>query len=212
MRAAVAGATGFIGRFLIEELDRDRAFEKVIVVSRRPFQLPGKFSVAVTDKLDEQSFENLDVGFCTLGTTMARAGSKNAFRHVDHDLVLAFARQVHAAGASTFVLVSSVGADPGSANFYLQVKGRTEHDLQQLGFRSLVILRPSLLMGERSESRPGEQVAKGLMRLLNPLMLGPLEKYRGIHGRTVAKAMVHWAKADLPGVHIIQGQALHTFS
>jgi uncharacterized protein YbjT (DUF2867 family) len=152
------------------------------------------------------------VAFCALGTTIATAGSKEAFYQVDHDLVLAFAKNAKAAGASTFVLVSSVGAEARSSNFYLKVKGEIEKDLESIGFNSLIILRPSMLMGERKEFRLGELIGKGAMTLFNPLMFGSLSKYKGIQGKTVAKAMLRLGKENLKGVHVLEGDALHAFS
>jgi uncharacterized protein YbjT (DUF2867 family) len=211
MKAAVAGSTGFIGSILLNLLKDDESFEKVAVLSRKPLQPSEKFDVLVGD-LSQQKLNEIDVAFCALGTTIATAGSKDAFYHVDHDLVMDFARNAKAAGAKTFVLISSVGANPKTSNFYLKVKGETEKDLEVIGFDSLIILRPSMLMGERKEFRFGELIGKGVMTLVNPLMFGALSKYKGIEGSTVAKAMVRLGKESLTGVHILEGNALHAFS
>ncbi|MCF8464806.1 MAG: NAD(P)H-binding protein [Flavobacteriales bacterium] len=211
MKAAVAGSTGFIGSILLNLLKVDNSFEKVAVLSRKPLQLSEKFEVLVGD-LSQQKLSEVDVAFCALGTTIATAGSQKAFYHVDHDLVLDLARNAKAAGAKTFVLVSSVGANPQTSNFYLRVKGETEKDLEAIGFDSLIILRPSMLMGERKEFRFGELIGKGVMMLVNPLMVGSMSKYKGIQGSTVAKAMVRLGKESLTGVHILEGDALHAFS
>lgn len=212
MKAAIAGATGLIGNHLVELLKADHSVESVQVLSRRPLDLPPKFTVIQGDGSAPVLSAPVDAAFCALGTTMAVAGSKEAFYHVDHDLVLAFAKAAKAQGAEAFVLVSSMGADAGSANFYLKVKGGTENDLKALGFRSLIILRPSLLMGERREFRLGERMGQGAMTVLGPLMLGPLAKYRGIHGRTVAKAMLRLVKEQLPGVHVLESDRLQAFN
>ncbi len=212
MKAAIAGATGFIGSQLLELMKDDAAIESAQVLSRRPLELPVKFTVIQGDLMQPQFSAPVDAAFCALGTTMAVAGSKEAFYHVDHDLVLAFARAAKAQGAQTFVLVSSIGADARSANYYLKVKGDTENDLKALGFRSLIILQPSLLMGERREFRFGERVGQGAMSLLGPLLLGPMAKYRGIHGRTVANAMLCLAKENLPGVHVLESDKLQAFN
>jgi uncharacterized protein YbjT (DUF2867 family) len=212
MKAAIAGATGLIGSHLLELMKADPALESVQVLSRRPLELPPKFTVVTGDLMHPSLGPAVEVAFCALGTTMAKAGSKEAFYHVDHDLVLAFAKAAKDAGAEKFVLVSSIGADAGSGNFYLKVKGETENDLQALGFRSLIILRPSLLMGDRSDFRFGERISQGAMTVLGPLMLGPLTKYRGIHGRTVAKAMLRLAKEELPGVHVLESDSLQAFT
>ncbi|MFM1876180.1 MAG: hypothetical protein RL266_1917 [Bacteroidota bacterium] len=212
MKAAVAGSTGFIGSILIDLLKSDDAFSSVQVLTRRKLELPNKFTSLVVADLAQQPLDSIDVAFCALGTTIATAGSQEAFYHVDHDLVLAFANNAKKAGATRFVLVSSVGADARSGNFYLRVKGETEQDLQKLGFGSLIILRPSMLMGERKEFRLGELIGKGVMTIFNPLMLGPMAKYRGIQGKTVANAMVKLGREDLAGVHILEGNDLQAFS
>lgn len=212
MKAAIAGSTGFIGKLLIELLKGDHSFERIDVLSRRAVDLPEKFKVLVNDDISKQTFEPLNVAFCALGTTIKTAGSQEAFYHVDHDLVIAFAKNAKAAGAKTFVLVSSVGATPKTSNFYLRVKGETESDLEAIGFDSLIILRPSMLMGERKEFRFGELIGKGVMTVFNPLMVGSLAKYRGIQGKTVAKAMLRLAKENLAGKHVIEGEELHAFS
>lgn len=211
MKAAVSGSTGFIGSILLNLLKDDNDYKNVQVLSRRALDLSGKFHVLVGD-ISEQKLGDVDVAFCALGTTIATAGSKDAFYHVDHDLVIDFAKNAKEAGAKTFVLVSSVGATPNISNFYLKVKGETEKDLESLGFESLIILRPSMLMGERKEFRLGELIGKALITLVNPFMLGSLSKYKGIQGKTVAKAMLRLGKESLPGVHVLEGNALHAFS
>lgn len=212
MKAAISGSTGFIGTLLIDLLQTDDTFQTVDVLSRKQLELPKKFNVLVNSDLAEQKLESVDVAFCALGTTIKTVGSQEAFYHVDHDLVLAFAKNAKAAGAKTFVLVSSVGANPKASNFYLRVKGETERDLEAIGFESLIILRPSMLMGERKEFRFGELIGKGVMTVFNPLMVGSLAKYRGIQGKTVANAMLKLGKENLKGVHVLEGEQLQTFS
>jgi uncharacterized protein YbjT (DUF2867 family) len=183
----------------------------VQVLVRRPITVAPKFQLVQGDLMQPSLAGPLDVAFCALGTTMAVAGSKEAFYHVDYDLVMAFAKAAKAQGVHTFVLVSSLGADAGSANYYLKVKGETEKDLEALGFHSLIILQPSLLMGDRKEFRFGELFGKGVMTLFNPLMLGPLAKYRGIDGRKVANAMLRLAKENIKGVHVLESDKLQAF-
>ncbi|MDP6909233.1 MAG: NAD(P)H-binding protein [Flavobacteriales bacterium] len=211
MKAAIAGSTGFIGTHLLELLKSDEDFEEVSVLTRRPLDLPEKFKM-LEGNIEQLSIPAIDVAFCALGTTMATAGTKEAFYHVDHDLVLGFAKSAKKAGATTFVLVSSVGANAKSSNFYLKVKGKTENDLMNLGFDSLIILRPSMLLGERKEFRFGELIGKGAMKLINPFMLGSLSKYKGIEGKTVATAMLWLAKENLAGVHVLEGNQLQAFA
>lgn len=210
MKAAVSGSTGFIGSILLSLLEEDKDFAEVQVLSRRALNLSAKFKVLVGN-LAQQKLEPIDTAFCALGTTIATAGSKEAFYQVDHTLVMAFAKNAKQAGAKTFVLVSSVGADPKASTYYLKVKGEVEKDLASIGFDSLIILRPSILMGNRKEFRLGEMIGKGVMTLVNPLMLGSLSKYKGIEGKTVAKAMVSLGKKNLKGVHVLEGNELQAF-
>ena len=210
MKAAIVGSTGFIGKLLLNLLKDDSDFESVSVLARRKIELDDKFNLLVGD-IKEQELPASDIAFCVLGTTIATAGSKEAFFHVDHDLVVAFATKAKKAGAQTFVLVSSVGADSKSSTYYLKVKGETENDLKEIGFKSLIILRPSMLLGDRTEFRFGELIGKAAMTVFNPLMLGGLTKYKGIQGKTVARCMQQLAKQELPGVHVLEGEQLFAF-
>ena len=210
MKAAIAGGTGFIGTHLISFIEKDDSYENVIVLARKKIELAEKFEVKIGAFSDQALYE-IDVAFCALGTTMAAAGSKDAFYHVDHDLVLEFAQKVKFAGAKKFVLVSSVGADAKSSNYYLKVKGQTEEDLKILEFESLIILRPSMLLGERKEFRFGELIGKAAMTVFNPLLIGPTSKYRGIQGKTVARCMHKLAKENLLGVHVLEYKELQAF-
>jgi uncharacterized protein YbjT (DUF2867 family) len=111
-----------------------------------------------------------DAVICALGTTLAKAGSKEAFRYVDHELPLAFAKAAHAAGVETYAIVTAIGSSADSMFFYPRTKGELEKDIQQIGFRSLTICRPSLIGGERNETRSAEGAALALVRLLAPIL------------------------------------------
>jgi uncharacterized protein YbjT (DUF2867 family) len=151
-------------------------------------------------RLEEESLPAAEDAFCCLGTTIKKAGSQEAFRAVDHDAVLAFARAAKRAGVRRFLVVTALGADARSSVFYNRVKGEAEQALQALGFESLVILRPSLLLGDRAESRPGERAAIVASRVLGPL-LRPFGS-RPIEARTVARAMTALAQAAPQGVRV----------
>ncbi|HEX6376820.1 MAG TPA: NAD(P)H-binding protein [Allosphingosinicella sp.] len=143
-----------------------------------------------------------DAAVSALGTTMRQAGSRAAFRTVDHDRVVDFARAAAMAGARQMIAVSSVGADPRSANFYLRTKGEMETVLQTLGFERLDILRPGLLRGPRGgDRRPGERVAVALSPLVNLVLRGRLARYAAIDAATVAAAIA--AALDQPGVGVL---------
>jgi uncharacterized protein YbjT (DUF2867 family) len=157
--------------------------------------------------------EHLDVDcvFSTLGTTIKAAGSEAAFRTVDFDYPLTVAREALARGARRYAIVTAVGADAKSGIFYNRVKGELEDALRPLGFaRGVCILHPSLLLGERTESRPGEHVAAALMRATGPLFAGALKKYRAISADDVARALVTAARSDGAGVVVYEGASLFT--
>jgi len=147
-----------------------------------------------------------DTAFCALGTTLRRAGSKAAFRAVDHDLVVEAARLARRAGARHFLLVSALGADPESRVFYNRVKGEAEESVRGAGLEAVTVLRPSLLLGKREESRPAEAVGKALGRLASPLLRGPLRRYRPVQARVVARAMLRAAGEPAAGFRVLEAE------
>jgi uncharacterized protein YbjT (DUF2867 family) len=179
-------------------------FTRVVAVTRRPMAREHPRLANRTAQLDRlgAQFAGLTchTAFCCLGTTIKTAGSQKAFRAVDVDLVVAFANLALAAKAQRLVVISSVGADAHSTNFYLRTKGDMEQALEQIGFASLDILQPSVLLGARRELRPLELVARVLAPLVNPLLRGARSSYRGISARTVALAMLGAARCGRRGV------------
>jgi uncharacterized protein YbjT (DUF2867 family) len=202
--ALLAGATGFIGSLALNALLEAPDFSRVFAVTRRPL---GREHPRLANRIVQ--FENIetqlkgltcDVALCSLGTTIRQAGTQRAFRQVDIDAVLAFARAAKAAQAQRFVVVSSAAADPQSKNFYLRTKGEMEAALTALAFPSLDILQPGVLLGWRGEIRPLEIAAVLLMPLLNPFLTGKREAFRGIAATTVAAAMVGATRSGRRGV------------
>ena len=149
-----------------------------------------------------------DTAICCLGTTIRAAGSAARMRRVDHDYAVAFASAARAAGARQCILVSSVGADAASANFYLRLKGETERDVIAAGFERVDIIRPGLLLGERTEFRLGERLASAVMPIVSPLFIGGLDRYRAIPARSVAQAIVALAGAKGRGTAIHENRAI----
>ena len=145
--AVLAGATGLIGTYLQQVLEEDAFYDDRIALQRSDYA--------------ELRLPPVTHLFCCLGTTIAKAGSQQAFRAVDFDLVLKFARAGLDAGAKRMMVVSSVGADPKASSFYLRVKGEMEEALSGLGFEALHIFRPSILLGQRPEVRPGSNGGSG---------------------------------------------------
>lgn len=192
--ALIAGGSGLVGGHLLRELLETSEYGRVIALVRRPMQIthPKLKQVCVDFSALEKSSEDLgcDDAFCCLGTTIKEAGSRAAFRAVDHVAVLAVAWAARRHGATRFFTVSALGADVASRFFYNRVKGETEDALKVLGFSTLAIFRPSLLLGRRQHRRSGERVGAALLWLAEPLLMGRVRKYRAIEAEVVARAMV----------------------
>ena len=211
LTAIVAGATGLVGGLLVEEILSRPGWAKVVTVGRRPTgrQHP-KLEERVVDfaALGEGLLPRADAAFCCLGTTIKKAGSQEAFRAVDLDAVLHFARAAKMGGTDRFFVVTATGADARSRIFYNRVKGEAEEALRQVGFAVLGIARPSLLLGERAESRPGERVAVAVSRALGPLLSA--FSARPIEARTVARALLAMAEtSDQSGARVWSNAELH---
>ena len=194
LRIALVGATGLIGRSVIEAAPRCDAIQ-LIGVARREMKLPEGARMEMVLADPSQWGEVLksiqpQVLVCALGTTWKRAGKdEEAFRAVDQHLVLDTAAAALAAGAERMVTVSSVGANAGSKNFYLRVKGEVERDLAKIGFKRLDILRPGLLKGQRErDMRVGEGLARTFSPLIDVMLQGSRRQYRSIEGSMVANA------------------------
>ena len=202
--ALVAGATGMVGTQLLSILLDAPDYSRVYALTRRPYgrehpKLANR--VVVFTRMAEQ-LKGLAAqdAYCCIGTTIAAAGSEVAFRDVDIDAVLLFAEAARAAQVSRFIVVSSVGADTGSKKFYLRTKGEMEDAITAVGFSSVDILQPSLLLGQRKQLRPLELAASVLAPLVNPLLMGTREIYRAIPAEVVAKGMLGAARRGGRGV------------
>jgi uncharacterized protein YbjT (DUF2867 family) len=194
MKVLLAGATGLVGHELLKQLIAESVVGEIHVLTRRPLLIESpKIRLHHTSLgehwLDSVSGLTFDSVFCCLGTTMKAAGSQDAFRRVDFDAVVQLAKFAKS-HSRFFGMVSSVGADSHSGNFYLKVKGEAEDAVRALGIPSLAILNPSLLMGDRKESRPGEKFAMAVMPAVNFLLVGGLRKYRGIEASEVARQLL----------------------
>lgn len=204
LRILLAGGTGVVGT---EVLQQSRAQgDHVIAVGRRPTGLAHEDLLTDFDALPQ--LPDADIAICALGTTIGKAGSREAFRAVDHGAVLAFAKAAQAAGVEHFMVVTAVGADPASSVFYSRVKGEIEQDLCALGFARLDILQPGLLRGERVEKRPVESALKALAPIADRLMTGSWRRYRSIFPAAVAQCLLVLGSANEPGVFIHQYEAM----
>ncbi len=204
-KAIIVGGTGLIGSFVIQYLTEDDFFDEVIVLNRREVKYDSPKIRQVVADFDNLSQTIKDFkpthAFCTLGTTIKKAGSKEAFRKVDFEYVLNFAQAVFQSGCKNFSVVTALGTNKKSPIFYNQVKYEVTQALEQIGFDRLNILQPSLLLGERNEQRLGEDISQALFGLTKKLWTGPLKNYAGIQGSQVAKAMITISKDSASGVH-----------
>ena len=210
--AVVLGASGLVGGYCLRALVDDPDYTRVLTFGRRelPSLTRAKVAQRVADlaTLSAEDFQGAQDVFCALGTTIRKAGSQAAFRHVDMELPLRAAEQAVLAGAEQFIVVSSVGADPASKNFYLRTKGEMERELAKLPFRVLHILRPSLLIGKRQEFRLGESLAIAAAPVLDLLTFGKLRRYHSIKAEIVGNAMVAAARSGKQGTFIYEFESI----
>jgi uncharacterized protein YbjT (DUF2867 family) len=201
-KIVLIGATGLVGGQAVDRLEA--AGHDVHTLARRPSGRAGNETVAEAARWPDLIHGmDAEVAICAIGTTMRAAGSKAAFRAVDLDIVVAFAAAAREARVGRMIAVSSVGADPGSRNFYLRTKGEMERALTDLGFDRLDILRPGLLRGERgSDRRPGERLGILLSPMANLFLRGRLDRYAAIDAAMVASAMARLAGLGERGTYI----------
>ena len=204
MEAIIAGATGLIGNNLLQQLLDHPDYTKVTVLVRKkiPLQHPKLEQLVLDfDRLEDYTNEiKGDVVFCTLGTTKNKTPDQEQYRKIDYQYPLDIAFIAQQNGVSQYHLVSALGASEKSAIFYSKLKGEVERDLKTIPFKAIHIYRPSLLDGNRKEHRNAERVMIGLMRILNPLLIGSLKKYRSIKIEKVASAMLRQSVQPLNGI------------
>lgn len=209
--AAVAGATGLVGAQLVQQLLADPACTRLVVLVRRTTgHSHAKLTEVITDFAAggawQQALAGVQVLYSALGTTLAQAGSQQAQYAIDYTLQLEIARAARTQGAHTYVLVSSIGASAGSGVFYLRMKGELEAAVQQLGYTTVHIMQPGLLVGQRSQPRTVEVLGKYLLTAL--AVLPGLQNQHPIHGSAVAAAMRAAVAQQTTGVHIHTGSQL----
>jgi uncharacterized protein YbjT (DUF2867 family) len=205
----LVGATGLVGGAVLRQAQGDARVTRIVAPTRRQLPPHPKLENPLVD------FEHLpanapwwavDSVICTLGTTIRKAGSQEAFRRVDHDYPLAVAQLARKHGARAFALNSATGADPRSRFFYNHVKGEVEEAIRQVGFPSLTIVRPALIGGDRDEFRPAEFVAMRLLRLADPLLP---RRYRIVPHERIATALLEAAITAPSGENLIESGAIN---
>jgi uncharacterized protein YbjT (DUF2867 family) len=211
--AVIIGATGAVGRKLTPLIVASPRYDRVVILHRRttPFARLAKVEERI-GKLG--TLEALVSGlkpeavFCCIGTTQKIAGSTAAFQAIDRDIPVSLARWASGAGANVFLVVSSIGADARARSVYMRTKGEMEEGVKSAGLRSSYILRPALLKGERDEFRLAERIGNRALAIVDPVMIGPLKKYRAMPTETLARAMLACAEEAKPGVHVLESDVI----
>lgn len=210
--ALVIGSTGLIGSQLVDLLLASEHYEKVLIFVKRD---SGKSHLKLEQHIINfnapETYQHLVKGddlFCTIGTTIKKAGSQSAFRKVDYEYPIAFSKIAKTNNIKQFLIVSSLGANKDSNNFYLKTKGEMEAELAKANFETTVIVRPSLLLGQRSEFKLGEKIGAFFSKGFSFLLFGKLKKYRPIESSTVAKAMHLLAQSTKKGYMIYESDEL----
>ena len=192
--AVILGATGLTGGMVLDLLLNDPRYSKIRALSRR--SLGAKHSkleeyiINMEDLNSSQSLFIADELYCCIGSTKAKTPDEEAYRRIDFGIPVHAARICKDNGVTSFLVISSLGADVKSKIFYSRLKGEMESAVRNYGIKKTVILRPSLIGGQRQEKRPGEQIGQIAMKLVNPFLIGPLKVYRTIDPGCIAKAMV----------------------
>jgi len=205
-KAIIAGASGLIGGLLLDDLLQCSDYKEVVIIVRKELPIKNqKLKQLVIDfnKLDNYAEEITgDVIFCCLGTTRKKTPDLSVYRKIDHDYPLHLAQIALKNHIDQYHLVSALGANAGSSVFYNKIKGETERDITAIGVKCLQIYRPSLLTGDRKEKRFAERLAMGIFKIIDPLLIGTLKKYRSIPAKTVAEAMYKQSLIKQEGIFI----------
>lgn len=208
--AIIIGATGLVGSTLVKQILDNPNYSKVTLLLRKPLDIqhPKLLQEIVDfDKPDTTKIIGDDL-FCAMGTTLSKAGSKEAQYKIDCTYPYEFGKIAKINGVKQYILVSSIGSDENSSSFYLRTKGDLEQKLKTLGFENFISVRPSFILGNRQEFRLGEKIGIVLAKVISPLLVGSLKKYRGIEAAQIAKAMQVLADKGLSGVHFFESDEL----
>lgn len=197
-KAIVFGATGFIGSHLLRELLNSPDYERVITVTRKPLALSHpKLTTLIGDLASLPALKPqlvADEVFIALGTTRKHTPDEAEYYKIDHDYPVLAAEIAQANGAKSVFLVTAVGANARSSVFYVRTKGEVERDVLALNFDHTHIFRPSMILGERDEDRPRERMIIAVWNVINPLLVGPVDRYRGLAGEEIARAIAKAAQ------------------
>lgn len=192
-KAVIAGASGLIGSHLLDMLLQSDYYTEVLALVRKELPIDNKKLVQLVVDFDKLTEYQVSITghavFCCLGSTRKKTPDMAIYRKIDYEYPLRLAQIAQENNVKHYHLVSALGADSKASNFYTKMKGETEEAIKQVGIKCLHIYEPSVLTGDRKESRPTERFIIGLMKIINPLLIGGLKKYRSIPAETVARAM-----------------------
>jgi uncharacterized protein YbjT (DUF2867 family) len=205
-KAIIAGASGLIGSKLLSILLHESYYDEVLILVRKELPVSHKKLVQLVidfDKLDDNASPIKGHAiFCCLGSTKKKTPDLEIYRKIDHDYPLKLAKLAWQNGVEQYHLVSAIGANSNSSNFYTKMKGEVEDAIEKVGLTCLHIYQPSILTGGRKESRPMERFIIGLMKVIDPFLVGSLKKYRSISAGTVARAMFNESIKKQEGVFV----------
>lgn len=197
--AIILGASGLTGSILLEKLVKDERYETIKLFSRKKIDgLPSKVIQHVGDLIELQNFKTDFTGdevFCCIGTTAKKTPDKTVYKKIDYGIPVAAAKLSKDNNISLFLVVSALGANAKSSIFYNKTKGEMERDVLQQNIQTTYILQPSIIGGNRNETRIGEKIGLGVFKFIQPLFLGKLKKYKIIEAETIAQAMVNLANS-----------------
>ena len=205
--AIILGATGLTGNLVLRLLLTDVRYDKIIIFTRKPISVKHKKIVEhIIDLLDLNAHKELfksDEVFCCIGTTKSKTPDLKIYKSIDYGIPIEAAQLCKENAINTFIVISALGANHKSIFFYNRIKGQMEEALISLNIPKTHILQPSLIEGQRNEKRIGETFFKGIMKLVNPLLIGSLKKYRSISAQTIAESMVCIANQNITTKRIL---------
>ncbi len=211
--AIVAGATGLVGRHLTEKLIADDSYETIYIIGRRNSTINSskiRFYESDFNTFPSLTIDNQIDFFCTLGTTIKKAETQENFKKIDYYAVVNLVKWAKELNAKNFTVISSVGANKKSRNFYLRTKGEMESKIRQYKIDNITFIRPSLITGKRDEFRFGEKLGEYFLMIFGILFIGSLKKYKPISAEKIASKMIFYASKNKSNISIIEGKALHS--
>jgi len=214
--AIILGATGLTGSILLEKLQNDERYETIKLFSRKKIEgLPSKVIQYVGDLFDLQQFKNDFTGdnvFCCIGTTTKKTPNKELYKNIDYGIPVTAAKLSKENTINTFLVVSALGANEKSSLFYNKTKGEMERDVLQQNIKNTYILQPSYITGDRDKNRPMEKIFDVIFKIIQPLLIGGLKKYRSIKAETIALAMINLANSNFTNNKVITSDKIKEFS